>query len=134
VPSYARLALVLISLSLAASVGCGDGENTTTVTGKISFNGQPVTSGIINFLPDGGRPLGGGINADSTFSFELPPGNYQVRIDSPPPYPEGWKEGQPPPKLPPRQVPEKYANFNSSGLTANITGNDDPQTVDFALP
>ncbi len=134
VPSYSRVALGHLLLSLAVFVGCGGRENTTTVNGTISFNRKPVTSGIINFLPRGGRPLGGGINSDGTFSFELPPGEYQVRIDTPSPLPDGWKEGQPLPTLPPRQVPEKYASFNSSGLTANITGAEDPQSVDFILP
>jgi hypothetical protein len=126
--------LALLGLSVVSLVGCGDGNNTTTVSGTISFNGKPITSGVINFLAQGARPQGGGINADGSYSFELPPGEYQVRIDTPQPLPEGWKEGQPLPKLPPRQVPEKYASFNSSGLKANITGNEDPQTVDFKLP
>jgi hypothetical protein len=131
-----RLHQLLFYSALAAlgSVGCGQSDGQTTVIGTIAYNGKPVTSGIINFLKQGGRPEGGGISADGSYSFALPPGDYQVRIDSPPPLPEGWKEGQPLPKLPPRQLPEKYASYSTSGLNASVTGNDDPQTIDFTLP
>jgi hypothetical protein len=124
--------LALLALPLLVAAGCGGGD--PTVSGKITFNGKPVTDGIINFQAKGSKPLGGGINSDGMYTFELPPGEYQVRIDAPPPYPPGWKEGDPLPPLGPRPVPEKYASFNSSGLKANITGNEDPQTVDFVLP
>ena len=76
--------------------------------------------GVINFQATGSRPLGGGINADGTYSLELPPGNYLVRIDAPPAFPPGYKEGDPLPRLGPRLVPEKYASFTSSGLTATV--------------
>lgn len=122
----------LLLMLVATTVGCGDDVDTTTVQGAISFNGAPVTSGVINFQAQGGRPLGGAINADGTYSCDLPPGEYQVRIDAPAPLPEGLKEGDPLPNLP-RLVPEKYAHFNSSGLTATVT-NEAPQTIDFNLP
>jgi hypothetical protein len=37
------------------------------------------------------------------------------------------------PELGPRPVPEKYASFNSSGLTASVQPGD-AQTIDFTLP
>jgi hypothetical protein len=114
-------------------VGCGGGADTTTVAGKITFNGQSVTRGIINFQAEGSRPIGGGIASDGTYSVELPPGQYKVRIDAPPAVPEGYREGDPLPPLGPRLVPEKYANFNSSGLTATVTA-DGSQSIDFNLP
>jgi hypothetical protein len=123
------LALILLALTS----GCGDGVATTTVQGKITFNEKPVTFGVINFKPAQGQPLGGELNADGSYEFELPPGEYQVRIDSPPRMPEGYKEGDPLPKLEPGQVPAQYANFATSGLTA-VIGGDSPQQLDFALP
>jgi hypothetical protein len=127
-----RAKLLLISVSLCLA-GCSGGGDTTSVEGKVTYNGQPVTTGLINFMPkNGGRPLGGGINADGTYSFDLPPGEYQVRIDAPAPLPEGYKEGDPMPNLPPL-VPEMYANYNTSGLTATVTG-EGAQTIDFDLP
>lgn len=125
--------LCVVACCLVAT-GCGDsGETTTTVSGAISYKGKPVTSGLINFLATGGRPMGGAIGADGAYEFELPPGDYQVRIDAPPPLPEGFKEGDPLTNLGPRPLPEKYANFNTSGLTATVTAGE-AQTIDFALP
>jgi hypothetical protein len=123
----------LVALSCLLVLGCGGKEGTSTVSGKVTYQGQPVTDGLINFVTNGGRPLGGSIGADGTYSTQLPPGEYKVRIDTPPEFPAGYKEGDPLPKLPPRQVPEKYANFNSSGLTATVKG-DGSQTIDFAIP
>ena len=76
---------------------------------------------------------GGPIGADGFYSVTLPPGEYKVRIDAPAPLPPGWKEGQPLPASTLRPVPESYANFDTSGLTATVTG-ESSQKVDFALP
>lgn len=119
----------LLSL-LTLVVGCGASESTTTVAGKISYNGKPVTTGLINFMVVGGKPFGGGIEPDGSYEFDLPPGDYQVRIDSPPP---GLVEGAPPP--PPSakgQVPPQFANYDTSGLTLTV-GTTSPQQHDFAL-
>src|SRR5262245_29496822 len=101
IASNSFLALAgLICLSFVGLAGCGKSGNTTTVSGNISYNGKSVPGGLINFLAQGARPQGGAINPDGTYSFELPPGDYQVRIDTPPPLPAGWKEGDPASKLP----------------------------------
>jgi hypothetical protein len=119
---------------VAVCCGCGPGgSDVTTVRGKITVNGAAVSGGLINFLAAGARPAGGGINADGTYEFDLPPGEYQVRIDTPPALPAGYKEGDPLPVLPPRQVPEKYASFATSGLTAKVAAQGE-QTIDFSLP
>lgn len=128
------LQLVAIAIAALTVAGCGGRSDTVTVVGRIAYDGAAVTSGVINFQPSHGQPLGGGISPEGTYSFELPPGEYRVRIDAPPPVPEDWKEGQLPPKLGPRLVPEKYSSFTSSGLTLTITGEEDPQTCDFQLP
>jgi hypothetical protein len=127
-----RVLNMLLLAGLAALVGgCGGNGPTTEVSGKVTYEGKSVTSGLINFMPDQGRPLGGGIQPDGTYSFEAPPGNYQVRIDAPAPLPEGYKEGDPLPNAP-RLVPEKFANYGSSGLTATVT-DEGGQTIDFNL-
>jgi hypothetical protein len=127
-----KCALLLTIAALA--VGCGEGGgDTTTVRGKVTYSGAPVTSGLINFQAAGAKPLGGEIGADGSYEFDLPPGEYTVRIDTPPPMPAGYKEGDPLPKLAPRQVPEKYSLYDTSGLTVTV-GTDSPQQQDFALP
>jgi hypothetical protein len=119
----------------AASVLCGGcgGDDTPTIRGSISYNGTPATHGVINFAVSGQRPYGGPINPDGTYEAKIPPGEYQVRIDAPPLVPEGVKEGDPLPALPPRLIPEQYADYGTSGLTATVKAGED-QTIDFPLP
>lgn len=124
--SWMAPALALAALSLT---GCG-GDSATTVHGKVTYKGQPVTSGLINFQLSGGKVYGGEIGSDGSYSYELPPGEYRVRIDAPGPRPP-WKEGDPEPKPTPRLAPEKYADYASSGLTATVT--DSSQQLDFPL-
>lgn len=112
--------------------GCGQGAETTTVRGSVTYNGQPVTSGLINFMAEGARPLGGGVSPDGTYEFQLPPGEYKVRIDTPPAVPEGPQTTDAV-QFGPRQVPEKYATYATSGLTATVNPGGE-QTIDFALP
>ena len=125
-----RLVLAFYALSLA---GCGGGQNGTVVQGKVTYDGKPVTGGLINFYATGARPLGGPLESDGSFEFELPPGEYKVRVDAPASLPEGWREGDPLPKLGPRGAPEKYADYNTSGLTATVTAENSEQTIDFNL-
>jgi hypothetical protein len=121
-------ALLCTAALLAA--GCG-GDAMTTVSGNITYNGKPVTNGLINFQPAQGKTYGGPIASDGSYSYEIPPGEYRVRIDAPGPAP-AWEEGQPEPKPVPRLAPEKYADYKTSGLTAKVTDAGD-QTVDFKL-
>jgi hypothetical protein len=124
---------IVVSLAILFFAGCGGGPDTTTVSGKVSFEGKPVGDAVINFQARGAKPLGGATNSDGTYSFDLPAGEYQVRIDAPAPLPPGWKEGDPEPPPAPRAVPEKYASYGTSGLTATVTDGGS-QTVDFSLP
>lgn len=127
----------LAALTLCLCLGCGGSEPTTTVTGKVTYEGKPVTSGVINFRAvNGGDPFGGGLQTDGTYKTELPAGEYLVRIDSPPEYSQGMDaEGRlsVPKEVSPRQVPVEYGSFEGSGLKATIK-DEGPQTVDFPLP
>ncbi|MCC6493071.1 MAG: hypothetical protein IT424_08615 [Pirellulales bacterium] len=118
-------------LTVVLLAGCDSGPATYDVSGKITYQGEPVTSGLINFRADGQPLRGGGIQADGTYQFNLPAGAYQVRIDTPPALPAGWKEGDPPAKMGPRQVPEKFGSFETSGLTATVDEN--TETINFDL-
>lgn len=78
--SLAKL-VALAALLLGPSWGCGSSSGTLAplipVKGKVTYKGQPVTKGVIQFEPDGyGRPARGHLQADGTFELStLKPGD-----------------------------------------------------------
>lgn len=58
---------VLIAASLLFAAGCG--AKASSVTGKLSFNGQPVTGGSITLVPQNGgsKPAAANVQPDGTF-------------------------------------------------------------------
>jgi hypothetical protein len=123
---------VVLAVSLLSGCG-GSGGAGSTVSGVVTFNDAPVTTGVIGFFKPGAKAIGGPLGADGSYTLVIPPGEYQVRVDAPSPMPADWKEGQPLPKLPPRPVPEKYAMFDSSGIRVTING-ESSQQYDVKLP
>ena len=130
-PSWYRLASLAVVLGIA--IGCDTGPTTFSVSGTVTYKGQPLKSGLINFKEPRGRPLGGGIRPDGTYEFDVPAGEYQVRIDAPAPLPEGHQPGDPLPQGVERLAPLKYASFGSSGLSATVRAEGGAQTIDFEL-
>lgn len=131
---HKHMALVLFLMA-----GCSSSNNPKTypVTGKVTYRGQPVTSGMIMLTPvDGGHAATGSLERDGSFrltTFEKDdgavPGSYQVAIQAFPAEGAGLPgaefAGKPPP------IPPKYASAMSSGLTAEITAGEN--TLDFPL-
>lgn len=70
----ASLAWTALMVVAVAVVGCGpdNGLNLARVSGKVTFNGQPVKNGTVFFMPDEGKgtvgpPAVGSITADGSF-------------------------------------------------------------------
>ncbi len=76
------LSAFVVCLLIVANSGCGD--NLATVSGKVSFNGEPVTRGSINLEPvDGKGPVSGGSVEEGKFQIEnVHPGEKIVRISA----------------------------------------------------
>ena len=72
-----------IILTLVAVTGCG--PSTGTVSGTVTVNGQPATSGIISFVPaDGkGAPVTVEIQSGGKYSAQSVAGAKQVQISIP---------------------------------------------------
>jgi hypothetical protein len=76
----------VILLTLAA--GCGGSPVTpSSVTGTVTFHGQPLAGGIVAFTPDverghRGRPIAALIQSDGRFALpeNVPPGWYRVSL------------------------------------------------------
>lgn len=79
----------IVAAAFVLIAGCGGNENGTyPVTGKVTWEGQPVTEGTVTFLSlEQGRPASGTIQPDGTYSLHsfsdndgAKPGQYSVEI------------------------------------------------------
>jgi len=69
----------VLCLSICAVLtGCGDREG--DITGTVTFDGQPVSSGSITFVNPETGARGGGVIRDGSFQTKLQPGKYQVSV------------------------------------------------------
>ncbi|HLJ92681.1 MAG TPA: hypothetical protein VKU02_05735 [Gemmataceae bacterium] len=74
--------LLLLVLLLGLISGCGSG--TASVSGAVTYNGEPVGNGFITFLPaDGKGPSAGGQIEDGRFAVDnLIPGQKVVKVEA----------------------------------------------------
>jgi hypothetical protein len=148
-----RITLLLAVLTLTiCAAGCGskpqsDRPATYPVSGTVTMNGEPVTDANVNFqLTDGSRGASGLTDQQGTFSLTTfvagdgaLPGEYRVAItkfEKPPQgaqVPEDHPDYNPnvPSFVPRNLLPEKYANPQTSELTATVT--EGANTVKFEL-
>ena len=112
-------------------IGCGGGEPSGSVSGKVTYNGKPVTPGVVQFMnPDTGIGASAQLDASGAYKvLSLRTGEYQVAIQDPPvPSPEEVGKGAQVQKV---DVPDKYVDPLTSGLTATISEGEN--SVDFTL-
>jgi hypothetical protein len=84
------IGVCLLGVTAAALTGCagGDKQNRQAVSGTVSFKGQPVKMGQVEFHPAGGQETKSGAPIENG-SFAIPaeqgltPGNYRVIIRAP---------------------------------------------------
>lgn len=127
-------------------VGCGetvdvDRPETAPVTGSVTYNGQPVEGATVTFMAgaSGGRGAVGTTDASGKFqltTFEAGdgaiPGAYKVKIAKTvggAPTAEGGEIMAPPTGGPPTseekdELPVKYKDESTSGLTADVKDGD----------
>jgi hypothetical protein len=135
-----RAPAAVLGLLLAAT-GCG---GYGTVSGKVTFNGQPVKGGYVTFVAEsGGGSASGPIDPkDGSFSIEkVPTGTVKVgvqSIDRPRPGPGGRPNKGPPtgatvgppkdgPALPPGVDPKVFQPAASGAtFTPGLEGYNDP--------
>src|ERR1700730_1280876 len=71
-----------VALFLILMVGCGG--SSASVTGEVTYNGEPVGNGFITFLPaDGKGPSAGGEIENGHYAVDnISPGSKQVKIEA----------------------------------------------------
>ena len=136
--THALASPVVCLLLIAILPGCGErGFPTAPVRGKVTYNGKPVTSGTVLFMPDGDKPSATGeLEPDGSYSLTTYRsgdgavlGKHSILItaieDQSNRLPE---ERNPAPGL---TIPARYNNFATSGLSAEVV--EGANTVDFEL-
>ena len=113
-----RAALAALML---AGLGCSSGEGPITVHGKVTFQGQPVSEGTVQFNDEKtGRGAEAELRPDGSYETTLPAGEYTVLI-VPPLLSVESKTGPPDPQFKKvRNIPNKYRSTVTSGLTATV--------------
>lgn len=133
-----RAYLLIGSAALAVfTIGCSEPPPTRfPVAGKVVIDGQPLTSGSIQFVPEGGRPFAGKIQEDGSFrlselsvsekttSSGVAKGKYRIGVSSSQVLNEDAEKIH-------RNVPPHYADFRTSGLEAEITKEEDNLVIEL---
>ncbi len=70
-----RAIRVSLLLGLVAATGCGGGPAKYTLTGKVTYGGQPIALGSMIL-----EPLEGVANADTVANAEIRAGRYEAEI------------------------------------------------------
>jgi hypothetical protein len=103
--------------------GCG--AKTGTVSGKVTYKGEPVPGGFINFLPqtgpDQGRVFSSTIDESGSYQVAgVPVGPVKIIIQDPGGRPPMNKPKEK--KAPPRKYPKRYGTLEGSDLTYAVVG------------
>ena len=129
-------ALVLSWFGLA---GCGGPSETLgKVAGKVTFQGEPVTEGVVIFSnQEKGVYMTAALGPDGSYTVEmaqgsgLPLGTYRVSIAPPPP---NDRVGPVPKPIKPgahSNIPQKYRKPDTSGLTLTVEQGENTFDVDM---
>jgi hypothetical protein len=133
---------VIACLTAVVALGCSSRyedawsrarPKTYTCTGMVSHRGRPLAGALVNFaiqIPDAKRP--DVVHTHQAVAFTGPDGNFRLRT---------FREGdgavagthrvriaipvateptEPPRRAPASVIPQRYASFDSSGLTAEV--------------
>jgi hypothetical protein len=121
-----RAVCILICAGVAALAGCGGSSETRdefTVTGKVTFQNQPVTEGTVQF-EDAATGLGGSaeISPEGTYEATLAAGTYLVAILPPTEITPGTPDSPGGVTVKDvKNIPEKFRAFDTSSLSAIVS-------------
>ncbi|MFO0938779.1 MAG: hypothetical protein U0798_19930 [Gemmataceae bacterium] len=116
---------MLMVVALASLiVGCQKSSVArSNVSGKVSYKGQPLTIGSVQFFPeDGNKPQIATIGRDGVYRLsEAISGKYQLAIITPEKPADGKKAIKRPSAPDPVYIPAKYSKPSTSNLSYEVT-------------
>ena len=132
--SCRQMWLLLAVIVGADLVGCGPPpppkREFAPVTGKVTYQGQPLKLGQIMFQPPSGSVIVGEIKSDGTYSLDGVVGSNSITIISKDPQPEMKADDPKSKKAPKSYIPEIYGT-PSSNLRFDVKAG--PNKADFDL-
>lgn len=130
--------MVLAVLAMVAP-GCQEQEQLGRVYGRVTFQGEPITEGILVFSnAQQGIHMTADLAPDGTYElqnaggFGLPLGTYQVAVNPPIPEPPVMGAPSPPPK--PKSftdIPPKFRELDTSGLSITVVEGENRFDIDM---
>jgi hypothetical protein len=129
-----RLRVLCFACVLLAACNAGDKVPRYKVTGKVTYQGQPVQRGEITFEdPAAGQVNSSPLDAGGSYSLELPAGDFRISV-APPLVDTKATADSPPDRIPDpsvKNIPKKYWRQETSGLAAQVAK--DKRAFDFEL-
>lgn len=118
---------------IALVAGCGEsGPVKYEVTGKIFYQGKPLPTGNVMFIPEQGPASATAIRPDGSYTLKAMPGKHRVGVTAVPvvelpPGAAEWEYNPPPPL-----VPARFGRPETSGVTV-VVEPVDRNTIDITL-
>lgn len=112
-------------------VGCS--EKTGTITGRVLYKGEAVTTGAVTFqMPSKGIAQNGKLDATGKFAMAepMPIGTYHVFYVPPAVEPQDPSKKLPPPEVK-TIVPAKFHDLQGSNLTVEVKAGKNDIPIDF---
>ena len=140
----------LLTVLCLTATGCG---SYGSVSGKVSYKGEPVGGGSVLFYSEGQATVRSDIGPDGAYKVEkVPPGLVKIAVETksaqptarppgmPTPPPEAMaKDASSSPLYNPKNqpkgkyvaIPEDYSDFSKSGLSLTVTGGAQPHDIEL---
>jgi hypothetical protein len=136
------LVLPILLLVLPLATGCG-GQGKATVSGKVIYQGKPLPSGFVTFVPENGAPLHADIQGDGSYRMDrVPVGTVKIGVQpktaqdtlqssAMPHNPKDYGKAKSAMTESETPIPPIYADPNQSGLTYTVTKGSQQHDIDL---
>ena len=137
--NFIRIGCLLFVCGGMLFLGCAPTEELGKVTGKVTFEGKPVSPALITFSNrDKGVNILAEINADGTYQVMmakgagLPLGTYKVIVNPPlVDAPLGPLQAPLPKNQKFENIPERYRRLETSPLSLRVNSGENPLNVEL---